>query len=167
MIGRLRSAYGQGPLHLAAHLAVLAATGYAVIQLTQAHQALNVFAWLLAAALLHDLVFLPLYVAADHALRSALPHARVPVVNHVRFLVVVAGVLLLVWFPLILDRARGNYVRATGREPADYLARWLAITAVLAAGSALVYVVRVLRARRVEQLNDPVDAPADEDPAGA
>jgi len=167
MIGRLRSAYGEGPLHLVGHLVVLAATGYAVVQLVHARAPVNIFAWLIGAALVHDFVFLPVYAAADRALTRALPRPRVPIVNHIRFVAIVAGALLLVWFPLILRRAPGNYVHLTGREPADYLGRWLALTAGLIAVSALVYVVRVVRARRVEELHETVRPAADEHPPRA
>lgn len=147
-------------IRVAAHLVAFAAAGYAVAQLTEARAAFQVFAWIVGAAIVHDLLFLPAYTVLDRAAQRVLPAARVPIVNHVRVVAVVSGALLLVYFPLILERATGNYERATGRAPAHYLGRWLAITAGVALVSALVWIVRVQR------LDDAVSAPADEDPAG-
>jgi hypothetical protein len=132
-------------MKVGAHVVVLAGIGYAVVQLAEAREATNIFLWLIGAALVHDLVFVPAYTALDRLVRRLLPRPRVPVVNHVRFVAVVSGALLLVWFPLILGRATSNYERVTGRAPADYLGRWLAITAGLAVVSALAYAVRVQR----------------------
>lgn len=166
MIGRLRDTYGESPWHLAGHLLIFAGTGYAVVQLAGAGEAVNVFAWLIGAALIHDLVFLPAYGLLDRLGRRVVPRPRVPMINHVRFVVLVSGALLLVYFPLILARSPGNYRRATGHEPGDYGTRWLAITAGLVLVSAVAYALRVLRARRVEELHDPVDAAGDVDPSG-
>ena len=71
-----------------------------------------------------------------------------PVINHVRFPVAISAVLLLVWFPLILQRRPSGYVNALGREPPDYLGRWLAVTAGLFVLSGVVYAVRRLTASR-------------------
>jgi hypothetical protein len=57
----------------------------------------------------------------------------------------------LVYFPLILTRAPGNFERATGHGPADYGLRWLAITAGLFAISAVLYAARVRAARSAER----------------
>ena len=53
----------------------------------------------------------------------------------------ISGVLLLVYFPLILVRADGTYVRATGHPSPATPARWLAITAGLFLASGLVYIM--------------------------
>jgi hypothetical protein len=163
MIGRLRTVYGASPAHLVGHLLLFAGAGYAIVQLADARDARGIAMWLIGLALFHDLVFLPAYTALDRFGLRALPALRLPIVNHIRFVAIVAGALLLVWFPLILDRAPANYVRATGHEPPDYLGRWLSITAGLIAVSAAAYAVRVLRARRIEELHDPVVAAPNED----
>ena len=93
----------------------------------------------------------------------ALCGSRVPAVNHVRVVLVVSGSLALVWLPSMLGKADGNIVRNAGQEPGDYLAPWLLVTGGLAALSAAAYGLRVLRAHRVEQLDDPVGPAADED----
>ena len=171
MIARFRTLYGEHPLHLLGHLVVFAGAAYAIVQLKDAREARNIFIWLIGAAILHDAVFLPLYVVADRvgllAGRRLRLGGRVPVVNHVRFVAVVSGVLLVVYFPLILRRAPGNIERATGKPPTDAMGRWLAITGGLILVSAVVYGVRVLRGGRVEQLDVPVASAADEHPPGA
>lgn len=167
-MSRLRIAYGEGPLHLAGHLAVLGVIAYVVVQLADARAALTILIWVVAAAVLHDLVLVPAYAAVDRAVRVGAPRRlRVPVVNHVRFVLVVAGALGLVWLPSMLGKADGNITRNAGRTPGDYLAHWAAITAGLVVLSALAYGLRVVRARRVEQLHDPVGPSADEHPPGA
>jgi hypothetical protein len=89
-------------------------------------------------------VFLPLYSLADRIARAAGGRA----INYVRVPAVMSGVLLLVYFPLILSKAPAVYERNTGRPPPDYLARWLAITGGLFAASGMVWAVRAARAAR-------------------
>lgn len=169
MIGRLRTAYGEGPLHLAGHLAFFALAAFVIVQLVDARSALTIALWIVGAALLHDLVLVPLYAAADRVLR-ALPRPRLPFVNHVRFVAVVSGALLIVWFPVLFGKVDSNIESRAGQTPEDYLVRWLAITAGLAVLSALAYAGRALHARRVgrvDELDDAVGAAADEDPPRA
>ena len=75
-----------------------------------APQPLNLALWLFLGALVHDLLLLPLYSGADALIRR-LP---APLINHVRFPVAISAVLLLVWFPLILQRQPSGYVNALG-----------------------------------------------------
>jgi hypothetical protein len=143
----MRRRYGHGPLHLLGHLALIAFAAWVLAQMFRgavAPQPLNLLLWLLLGAVVHDLVLLPAYSAGDRVLRRLPADA----VNHVRFPLAVSGVLLLVWFPLILQRRPSGYVNALGHEPPDYLGRWLAITGGLAALSALVYAVRRFRGSR-------------------
>ena len=133
----------------AGHILLIAATAWLLAQMFHvnvAPQPLNLVLWLALGALVHDLLLLPLYSGADALIRR-LP---APVINHVRFPVAISAVLLLVWFPLILQRRPSGYVNALGREPPDYLGRWLAASAVLFGASAVVFGVRVgLRRLRV------------------
>lgn len=151
----IRRRYGASPLHLLGHLAALAIVAYAlghVFGTRFAPQPLNLALWLLAGALLHDLVLLPAYVLADILARVAAGERRIPVANHIRVPAVMAGTLLLVYLPLILQRQPANFVNATGHPPPDEGRRWLLITAGLFAASGLVYGLRVtasaLAARR-------------------
>ncbi|MER6330223.1 hypothetical protein [Streptomyces sp. NPDC001034] len=131
------------PLLLLACSFALAA--YAGVRLF-AGDRLAVALWIVGAALLHDLVLLPLYSVADRTLvrgldavgrRAWTPYVRVPAA--------LSGLLLLVWFPLISGRAAERYRLTTGLSPDGFAARWLLITAVLFGGSASLLVWRVRR----------------------
>jgi hypothetical protein len=149
MSARFKRRYGANPLHLIAHAIGLAIAAYALVQLLGEKRWVNFAAWFLAAAVLHDLVLLPAYTALDHVFRARLPRRvathRVPIVNHVRAPALISGLLLLIYFPLILGPAGPAYFSAAGHHPTGYLRNWLLITAVLFAGSAAVYVVRLWR----------------------
>ena len=59
-----------------------------------------------------------------------------PIVNHIRAPALISGLLLLVYFPLILGPAGPEYLNATGHPLHGYLRNWLLITAALFLGSA-------------------------------
>lgn len=160
-MGRFTAWYGAGPLHLVALVAGAAVSAYAVTRVTALDTLVAIGLWFAGTLVAHDLVLFPIYSAADNAgawlrHRASSPGSGsgpgssvpvVPVVNHVRVPVVLSGLLLLAWFPLVLRLSRG-YEHITGRSDAPYLGRWLLVTGVLFAGSALVYAVRLLLARR-------------------
>lgn len=105
--------------------------------------------WIVGAALLHDLVLLPLYALADRTVTRGLGVAgRREWTMYVRVPAALSGLLLLVWFPLISGTVAGHYRSATGRSPDGFAARWLLITAVLFGGSALLLALRVRRATK-------------------
>ena len=124
-----------------AYLPGFAIAAYALVQLLGEKHWVNFAGWFLAAAVLHDLVFLPAYSAAGQLLRP-LP---VRIVNHVRVPALISGLLLLVYFPLITGLADSGYQSATGHHPSGYLRKWLLITLALFAGSAVVYIARAWR----------------------
>ncbi|MFI9361585.1 hypothetical protein ACIG5E_11035 [Kitasatospora sp. NPDC053057] len=143
--------YGAGPLHLLALLASFALAGFAVQRLV-AVRPLAVVLWFVGAAVAHDLVLLPLYSLADLSVRSVLRHRPVPTptvawINHLRVPAFLSGLLLLVWFPLILGLSE-PYEGATGLSEGVYLGRWLAITGVLFGASAVALAFKLRRARR-------------------
>lgn len=145
MIG-FRRRYGASPLSLVGSLAAIAVSAFALAQMFQPDVApfpLNLLIWLFAGALLHDLVLLPGYSAADLGMRAVVP---ADAVNFVRFPLAISAVLFLVWFPRILDRQPQNYERALGHPPPDFLGRWLVCCGVLFAGSAILFAVRRLTA---------------------
>lgn len=135
-------------IRLAGHAAAIVVAAWAFSHMFDPEFApfpLNLALWFVGGALLHDLVLLPAYSAADGAARRVLP---ADVLNHVRIPAAVAGAVLLVYFPRILDRQPQNFERALGEAPPDYLARWLWLTAALFVLSAVVYTVRRLTAGR-------------------
>jgi hypothetical protein len=152
--------YGASPLHLLAHLAAVVLCAYALAQIISGGAAVNFAVWFGAAAVLHDLVFLPLYSLLDRlghgwarrvhmTAPRALRHPDVPIVNHLRAPALISGLLLLTYFPLILGSSGSTYLDATGHHLHGYMRNWLLITAALFVGSATVYAIRVvLRSRR-------------------
>jgi hypothetical protein len=144
----MRRRYGAGPLHLLGHVALLGVVAYALSRAFEprfAPEPVNLLAWLIGGALVHDLVLLPAYSALDAAaVRTLGPR----LLNHVRVPFVLSAVVFLVYAPRILDRQPRNVVNALGVEPPDYLARWALLTAALFGVSASLYGIRAARARR-------------------
>ena len=141
-----RRHYGASPLHLLAHVAAFAVSAYALSRILQRGPVENFLIWFIGAALLHDVVFLPLYSLLDALARGGVAGARRPplaAVNYLRVPAILSGLLLLVYFPLILGKSNGNYLRATAHPAEGYARNWLLITAVLFAGSALLYALRL------------------------
>ena len=148
---RFRYEYGAQPLHLLAVAASLLLSGYGLLRITELPAPGRILIWIVAAALLHDLVALPLYSlllriahgAADRAIGSRA--AMVLALNHVRIPAGLSLLLLLVYFPLILRIAPEDYTATTGQSLDPYLGRWLLISAGLFLASALIYAVRLRR----------------------
>ncbi|GLW03371.1 hypothetical protein [Streptomyces lavendulae] len=148
-----RRRYGASPLHLLLVLASFALAAYAGLRLFEG-DTLGVAVWFVGAALLHDLVLLPLYSVTDRAAQALFTRGagagrttpRVSV-NYVRVPAFISGVLLLVWWPLVLRRVE-HYTAATALPADGFLGRWLLITAALFAASAVVLVVRTRRLHR-------------------
>ncbi|MFJ2034052.1 hypothetical protein [Streptosporangium sp. NPDC087985] len=132
--------YGAAPWHLAALVACFVVALYAFTRVIAAGIVLGFVLWFVGAAILHDFIVLPLYSLADTRLQR--PRRRWPPVNYVRVPAGLSGLLLLIWFPLILRASEHNYRKATGLSTDPYLGRWLLITCVLFAGSALLYAIR-------------------------
>jgi hypothetical protein len=150
-LDRFRYEYGAEPLHLIALASSLLLCGYALLRISEIPSGARVFIWLLAAALLHDLVALPVYSvlikiahgAAGRAIttRGAMLHA----LNHVRVPAGLSLLLLLVYSPLILRIAPEEYAATTGRSLDVYLERWLLISAALFLVSGVIYAIRLRR----------------------
>ncbi|MFI9599613.1 hypothetical protein ACIHCX_06965 [Streptomyces sp. NPDC052043] len=154
--------YGSGPLHLLVLIASFAITGYAMVRLF-AVRPLEVAIWFVGAAVLHDLILLPLYSLADQSARAVLRHRATrmpqpPWINYLRVPTFLSGVLLLVWFPLIFALST-PYPAATRLSMDVYLGRWLAITAVLFAASAVAFALKLRRVRRAARADEERPAP--------
>lgn len=147
-----------GPFPLLLLACSFALAGYAGVRLL-ADDWSAVALWFVGAALLHDLVLLPLYAMADRvAVRSLEAAGHRAWVLYVRVPAALSGLLLLVWFPLIGGRVEERYRSATGMSADGFLARWLLITAALFGGSALLLALRRRSGlRRATKQRPPAD----------
>jgi hypothetical protein len=141
---RFLGLYGASPLHLVGQLACFAVAGYAAVQLLGARPA-AVLLWFVGAAVLNDILLAPLYILLDRSGRRR--RGFPPWWNHVRVPAAISLLLLLVWFPELARRSH-SYTRLTGLDASVYLGRWLAVSGVLFALSALALGVGRLRAAR-------------------
>ncbi|MFG1808260.1 hypothetical protein [Streptomyces sp. NPDC049040] len=146
-----RAVYGESVLHLLVLLASFALCGYAITRLLEGDW-WGVVKWVVGAALIHDLVLLPLYGGTDWLLHKAVrgrrpgSQPRIAVVNHVRVPAFLSLLLLLVYWPLISQDAGTQYRNATLLSPRVFFGRWLLISAVLFALSGLLLAFRSRRA---------------------
>ena len=149
-MSRLFRWYGAGPLHLLTMLGCLALAGYAAVDLF-AKNPIGIAVWLIAAVIGHDLILVPLYTLADRSVIAVFRHRPshqppVPWINYLRVPVVLSGLLLLIWFPLIFRLPkRFTYTTTLPLDP--YLWHWLAVTGALFLLSATAYAVRLRTAR--------------------
>jgi hypothetical protein len=164
----VRRLWGAGPLHLLGHLALIAVAAFALSVMFEerfAPRPWNLLLWLLGGAVLHDAVLLPAYSALNMAAARLLrgdAHRAVPILNYLRTPAVIAGVLLVAFAPRIFNGQPQNFERALGHPPPDYLARWLAVTAMLFAASAVVYAWRRVMAGRAMPGSPAAGAAADQ-----
>ena len=140
--------YGASPLHLLALLACFGLAGYAAARLIPS-QPLGVAAWFLGAVIGHDLLLMPLYSLADRSVIAAIRHRdpQLPVtpwINYVRVPAALSGLLLLVWFPLIL-RLQSPYHASTTLSADPYVWHWLAVTGALFLLSAVAFRLSILQ----------------------
>lgn len=140
--------YGANPLHLLALIGCFALAGYAGLRLFEGRP-LAVAVWLFGAVIVHDLMLFPLYAVIDSSAHGVLRHRTaavptVPWINYLRVPALLSGLLLLVYFPLILQLPAG-FSAVTGLSLSVYFERWLLVTGVLFAVSALAFALRVRR----------------------
>ena len=139
--------YGASPLHLLALLACFGLAGYAAARLVSSHP-VAVVVWFGGAVIGHDLLLMPLYSLADRSAVAALRHRgepqlpTAPWINYLRVPAALSGLLLLVWFPLIL-RLRSPYHASTTLSADPYLWHWLAVTGTLFLLSAVAFALRL------------------------
>ncbi len=138
--------YGASPLHLLALLACFGLAGYAAARLVSSHP-VAVAVWFGGAVIGHDLLLVPLYSLADRSAMAALRHREpqlpaTPWINYGRVPAALSGLLLLVWFPLIL-RLRSPYHASTTLSADPYAWHWLAVTGTLFLLSAVAFALRL------------------------
>jgi len=139
------------PLQLLLLACSFALAGYAGVRLL-ADDWFGVALWFVGAAVLHDLVLVPLYAGADRALARVLgATGHRGWTGYVRVPALLSGLLLLVWFPLISGQVADRYRSATALSGAGFLSRWLLVTTALFGGSAVLLVLRSLRLRRARK----------------
>ncbi len=151
----LRARYGAHPAHLL--LLVVAATvaGWAVLQWLHAPTPVRLLVWFGAAVIGHDLVAFPIYTLLDRLLirviagtpasdaAASISRWRRAAINHIRFPVLLSGLLLAMWYPLIFKRSDGVYFAASGQHQSRYLGNYLLAVALLFAGSLLTFLLRL------------------------
>ena len=133
---------------LLVHLALLPVCVWTLVEVfsvSSTKAAMGVAIWLVAAAVVHDLVLVPLYSALDRAARLALRGATV---NYVRIPAGLSLLLLGVFWGTAGGAGEDAYHAVSGRSFDGYAARWLVATAALFAASAVTYLVRRGSARR-------------------
>ncbi len=153
---RLKGFYGSGPWHVLAMLLAIALAAYALSQLGVSTLWegdvwwQTILVWFLGAVIIHDLLLFPLYAVADRVLQRGVGSARprVAAVNYVRVPVLASGLLLLLFFPGIIEQGESSYLRATGQTQEPFLERWLLLTGLFFGASAILYGVRSAGLRR-------------------
>lgn len=146
-MARLGQRYGERPLHLIAAIATFAIAAYALLEVAERPAPVSFAVFFAGAIVAHDLISFPLYSALNLIAGRVSPARLGPAtINYVRVPALLSGFAFVVWFPLILGLDTALYEGAVGRAPADYLGRWLALTAALFAGSGLVLALRARRA---------------------
>jgi hypothetical protein len=130
-----------------ANLVLLPLCAWALVELfdvSSAKASMGIATWLLLAAVLHDLVVLPLYAGADRAAQRGLG----PAINYVRIPTGLSLLLLVVFWGTIAGKGEGAYHAVSGRSFDGYATRWLLVTAALFTASGLLYLARRGSARR-------------------
>ena len=160
--------YGASPLHLLALLACFGLAGYAAARLVSSHP-VAVVAWFVGAVIGHDLLLMPLYSLADRSAMAAVRHREpqlpaTPWINYLRVPAALSGLLLLVWFPLIL-RLQSPYHASTTLSADPYVWHWLAVTGALFLLSAVAFALRLRsQSRTAAPPEPPATAPDDTSP---
>jgi hypothetical protein len=170
-----RHAYGAHPAHLLLLIVAAAVAGWAVLQWLHAPTPVRLLVWFGAAVIGHDLIAFPIYTALDRLLvraiagssaadaAASISHWRRAAINHIRFPVLLSGLLLLMWYPLIFKRSNGVYFAASGQHQSRYLGNWLLAVALLFGGSLLILLLRLARAvQRSRTLPSPARTSASE-----
>lgn len=163
----VRRLYGDSVFHLIVLLAALALTAYAVSVLG-VEQLFNtatwwqsIAVWFAVAIVAHDFLLFPLYALADRVVVLLSRHDRgqrtatrtigsmsIPVTNYLRLPTMAAALFLVMFLPGIIKQGALAFHAATGLTQAPFLGRWLLLTAVFYAVSAICYVTKTVLVQR-------------------
>jgi hypothetical protein len=116
-----------------------------VFTVSSSKAAAGIAIWLVAAAVMHDLLLFPLYSGLDRVARLGF---RAAAVNYVRIPAALSLLLLGVFWGTIGRKGEGAYHAVSGRSFEGYATRWLVVTAALFAASALISLARRRSAAR-------------------
>lgn len=138
--------YGANPLHLLALIGCFALAWYAGEGLLHAKPA-GVAVWFAGAVVGHDVILFPLYALADKSVTTVFRHRppklpTVPWINYLRVPVVLSGLLLLLWFPLIF-KIPSRFPTTTDLTLDPYMGHWLVVTGALFLLSAVAFAFRL------------------------
>jgi hypothetical protein len=138
--------YGANPLHLLALIGCFALAWYAGEGLLHA-KPVGVAVWFAGAVVGHDLILMPLYALADKSVTTVFRHRppklpTVPWINYLRVPVVLSGLLLLLWFPLIF-KIPSRFPTTTDLSLDPYMGHWLVVTGALFLLSAVAFAFRL------------------------
>lgn len=146
---RLRQLYGAHPLHLAGVALLLLVAAVAGNRMLHAAYGSprRVGQWLILGAIVHDMLLLPAYVAADAAVLALWRRrpGRVSWINHVRVPAGISLTLLLIYASEILRLNTVQFDYSTSHSDSPYRSRWLVLTGLLFGLSAAWYLARVGR----------------------
>jgi peroxiredoxin len=141
-------------------LGCFALAGYAAAELVP-NNAVGIPVWLVGAVIGHDLILMPLYTLADRSAVAVFRHRApklptVPWINYLRVPAALSGLLLLIWFPLILRLpTRFPYTTTLSLDP--YLWHWLAVTGALFLLSATALALRLGQSAAAHGRSAPPD----------
>lgn len=144
-----RQTYGGHPLHAVGLLLSFALVGY-VVYVAGPNTLWNkdvwwrsILVWFFGSVVLHDAILFPLYSAADRLITGlGRLHLAVSPVNYIRVPALGTALTFLMFFPGILSQGAHNYRAATGLTQDPFLERWLVLTVLLFAASAIAYFIR-------------------------
>jgi hypothetical protein len=145
--------YGAGATHLVAVAVGFAFAGTAATIVAADPLWPWMLVWFVAAVVVHDGLLSPLAAVLDGVLRFGLRWfpgrpAHPSTVNYVRVPALGAALTFLLFLPGIIRQGDPVVRGQTGLDQSPFVGRWLLLVAAMAATSALVYGLHILRGRR-------------------
>ena len=127
-------------------LVMLAYGSVRILQFPKVSRPVHLGEWLVAAIVLHDGVLAPIVAGIGWVLARVVPgRAR----GYLQGGLIVAAVISL--FAVVLNHRQGHGAPGNVLLTQDYLRNWAILLAIVAAGTAGLYALRVIRERRTTQ----------------